>query len=313
MRKFLLSLLVGLVAGGGLAPNVLAQGGMLAGTVTDSETGEIIVGATITLENPEANPPMITAVSNDQGVFTLLGANSGPWSLTVTADGYHPNPGNIVLRQGRNPDAPVLMDRIKHPLELALGPAATAGLDIEAVGAALEAADAAYDSQDWETALSGYDATLEQIPTYVDLHLKRGNTLQQMTRYEEAIEAFQAAATAQPGLQEQVDAAVTRLRMAMGDYEAAGELAATAGGSREDLYNLGEVEFGQGNIDAAAEWYEKSSAVDPNWVKPLFKLALVALNKGDIATAKQFFAQVVEKDPNSEEGAQAQATLAALP
>ena len=69
MRKFLLSLLVGLVAPGALAPNVLAQGGMLAGTVTDGETGEPIVGATITLQNPEANPPMITAVSIHRDVF----------------------------------------------------------------------------------------------------------------------------------------------------------------------------------------------------------------------------------------------------
>ena len=313
MRKFLLLLLVVPVATGALAPSALAQGGMLAGTVTDKETGEIIVGATITLENPEANPPTITATSNDQGVFTLLGANSGQWTITVTAAGYHPNPGNIQLRQGRNPDAPVLMDRVKHPLELSLGAAAFEGLDVEVVGAQLQAADAAYDSQDWETALSGYDAVFEKLPMYIDLHLKRGNTLQQLARYEEAIEAFQTAATEQPGLQEQVNAAVTRLRMAMGDYDAAGELAATAGGSREDLYNLGEVEFAKGDIDAAAEWYEKSSAVDPNWAKPLFKLALVALNKGDIPTAKQFFSQVVEKEPNSEEGAQAQATLAALP
>ena len=66
-------------------------------------------------------------------------------------------------------------------------------------------------------------------------------------------------------------------------------------------------------MDAAAEWYEKAAAADPNWMKPIFKLALVALNKGDMETAKTFFAQVVEKDPSSEEGAQAQATLNALP
>ena len=103
----------------------------------------------------------------------------------------------------------------------------------------------------------------------------------------------------------------------MGDFEAASaELAAAASGlsaSREDLYNLGELEFANGAIDAAAGWYEKATAVDPAWGKPLFKLALVALNKGDTETAKQYFQQVVDVDPSSEEGAQAQATLAALP
>ena len=66
-------------------------------------------------------------------------------------------------------------------------------------------------------------------------------------------------------------------------------------------------------MDAAAEWYEKASMVDPNWAKPVFKLALVALNKGDMETAKQHFQKVVDLDPGSEEGAQASATLAALP
>ena len=103
----------------------------------------------------------------------------------------------------------------------------------------------------------------------------------------------------------------------MGDFEAAGaELAAAASGldaSKEDLYNLGELEFAKGAVDTAAEWYEKAAMVDPNWEKPVFKLALVALNKGDMDTAKAHFQKVVELAPNSEEGAQASATLAALP
>ena len=53
--------------------------------------------------------------------------------------------------------------------------------------------------------------------------------------------------------------------------------------------------------------------VDPNWALPVFKLALVALNKGDFELAKEHFRRVVELDPNSEEGSQASATLAALP
>jgi len=89
--------------------------------------------------------------------------------------------------------------------------------------------------------------------------------------------------------------------------------AVAGGGSREDLYNLGEVEFAKDDMDAAAGWYEKAAALDPTWAKPFFKLALVQLNKGDMESAKAFFAQVVEKDPSSEEGKQAQATLDALP
>ena len=52
---------------------------------------------------------------------------------------------------------------------------------------------------------------------------------------------------------------------------------------------------------------------DPNWVLPPYKLALIALNKGDMESAKQFFEQVIAIDPNSEEGVQANSTLAELP
>ena len=70
-----------------------------------------------------------------------------------------------------------------------------------------------------------------------------------------------------------------------------------AAASPEDLYNLGEVAFGEGNVDVAAEWYEKSVAADPEWEPPVFKLALVALNRGDIEGAKVLFQKVLGPGP----------------
>ena len=69
----------------------------------------------------------------------------------------------------------------------------------------------------------------------------------------------------------------------------------------------------RGEVDAAAGWYEKAVAIDPNWILPIFKLGLVALNKGDVEGAKTHFSRVVEIDPGSSEGTQAQAVLGQLP
>lgn len=85
------------------------------------------------------------------------------------------------------------------------------------------------------------------------------------------------------------------------------------GASGEDLFNLGEVAFANGDLDRATELYRRSSSVDPRWGKPLLKLGTVSLNRGDLATAKEYFKQVVARDPDTPEVAQAASTSAALP
>ncbi len=312
MRKHFLSLIVILLAFGMFAPSALAQGGMVAGKVMNEETEEPLAGVLVVLENPSANPARIEQTTDDAGGFTVLGMASGNWSLSLQLAGFDPNPGTVQVRQGRNPDIKAYLKRTRHPLELKYGEEKFEGLDVAVIAGEIAAADAAYEGKEWDAALGGYDSVLAKLPGVTELLVKRGNTLQQMERYEEAIEAFEAAAAADPSLREQIDQAVARMRVAMGDLNALETLASSAR-SREDLFNLGEAAFAKGDVDAAKGWYEKASAADSNWAKPLFKLALVALNKGDIPGAKAFFAQVVEKDPGSEEGAQAKATLDALP
>ena len=313
MRKPFLTFLVILLAAGMSAPSALAQGGIVSGKVLDEDTEAPIANAIVVVENPSANPPRIEEMTNDQGDFTMLGLNSGDWSITPTAEGYQSNPGTVQVRQGNNPALTLYLQRILHPLEQALGAEALEGLDPVALGDEIAAADAAYESTDWDAALSGYDSVFAKLPMMTDLQIKRGNTLQVMERFDEAIEAFEAAATGNPQLRQIVDTAIVRLKVARGDEGAAEALASSGGGSREDLYNLGEVEFGKGNVEGAIGWYEQAAAADPDWALPLFKLGLAALNQGDMEGAKGFFAQVVEKDPSSAEGAQAKATLDALP
>jgi hypothetical protein len=88
--------------------------------------------------------------------------------------------------------------------------------------------------------------------------------------------------------------------------------AADVGDSREELFNQGEAAFATGDSLAAADWYQKAHAADSDWIKPLFKLALVSLNVGDIEAAVGYLEQAVEADPDSPEGAQATAILSSL-
>ena len=298
----------------GLAAPALAQSGRMSGQVVDDESGEPIAGAQIRIQSPDADTR--EAVTDDDGRFSLIGFQSGAWQVYVRAEGYNDDLGNVNVTQSSTPALDFRLTRVRHALVQALGEEAMEGLDPNAIEADLSAADAAFNSEDWEAAIAGYSSLLEKLPQLTNLYSQIGQAYRARGDYQEALSAFEMRLAADPD-DENVKTDIARTRLAMGDFAAAQEeLAAAASGldaSREDLYNLGELEFAQGAVDAAAGWYEKAAMVDPNWAKPIFKLALVALNKGDMEGAKEHFRRVVELDPSSEEGSQASATLAALP
>ena len=298
----------------GLAAPALAQSGRMSGRVVDAETGDPIVGAQIRIQKPDEDTR--EALTDDDGRFSLIGFSSGQWQVYVTAEGYNDDLGNVNVTQSLTPAVDFELNRVRHALVRALGEDAMEGLDPDEIEAELEAADAAFNAEDWDGAIAGYTSLMEKLPQLTNLYSQIGQAYRARGDYQEALEAFEARLAVEPD-NENVQTDIARTKLAMGDFEAAQEeLTAAASGldaSREDLYNLGELEFAQGAVDAAAGWYEKAAMVDPNWALPVFKLALVALNKGDFEGAKEHFRRVVELDPNSEEGTQASATLAALP
>ena len=292
-------------------PPAIAQAtaGRMSGRVAD-EAGEGLGGVAVVAEAPGRNP--IEGTTDDGGRFSLIGFSSGQWRVTVTLEGYEVPPNVIQVSQQGVASANFTMARIRSGFERFLGEEALEGLDAAALEADLVAADAAFDGQEYDTAIAGYTELLRQLPSLTYLHLNIGNAHRAKGDFETALVSYEQLAE-DPERAEQAKVEIARTRLAMGDLDAAAGIAgAGADASREDLYNLGEVDFARGDVDAAAGWYEKATMVDPNWEKPWFKLALVALNKGDIETAKVNFQKVIDIAPNSEDGAQAQATLSAL-
>jgi tetratricopeptide (TPR) repeat protein len=82
--------------------------------------------------------------------------------------------------------------------------------------------------------------------------------------------------------------------------------------TREVFYSLGEVKFARGQADDAAKWYQKASDLDPSWGKPVLKLALVQVNKGDKEAAIKLAEKVIAADPTSPEAATAKALIEQL-
>ena len=293
------------------AAPVAAQSGRVQGTVLD-ESDAPLEGARVTTQS-EGTPPKDTT-TDSEGRFALIGFRSGRVTINVSLDGYGPESATVAVNQGSQAaTANFTLVRARSNFEIMLGDAAFEGQDAQELENAFRAANASYDDADYDEAIAGYNQLLSNLPSFTALHMNIGNAHRAKGDFETALASY-GQLSDDPEHAQQAEVEMARTRLAMGDLDAAADLVAgEADASREDLYNLGEVEFARGDVDTAAGWYEKAAAASPGWEKPWFKLALVALNKGDIDTAKQHFQKVVDLAPNSEEGAQAQATLSALP
>ena len=325
------------------APEGFAQDrGVIEGWVFLEGTREPVPGAVVRADPPEFQPdgtveslavPVDSDVDEGNGRFSVNWLRSGIWNVTASAESFVDVRLRIeVTQNGSNLCTATQMIRCKAQIEFHmeavkadaeleveefLGEIVLEGqgssVELEQAKAGLLAADEAYNAADYRTAIAGYEQLMETWPQMAALQEDIGDAYRSLGQFEDALAAYDRFLAGESD-NDVIERKIARTRLLAGDLDAAQDLAATGGSaSPEDLYNLGEVAFGEGNVAAAADWYEKAVAADPDWEPPVFKLALVALNRGDIEGAKVLFQKVVDLAPNSPEGAQAEATLAALP
>lgn len=83
--------------------------GAISGTIADSD-GDIIVGALVTLSLSGQNPPVDlsprTAISSGDGEFVFPNIPPGPFSLSISADGFVPQQATGLLLAGESCDLP---------------------------------------------------------------------------------------------------------------------------------------------------------------------------------------------------------------
>lgn len=337
IRRFLPTLCAAAVLSLGPLPGFAQDVGRIQGRVFIEGTREPVAGAHVRADPPLFGPDgdrlqsaeALETITDADGRFALTWMRSGIWNTMVSAEGYEDALLRIEVTQGgSNACTPTKMQRCIQPIEFYLVrlkvdaaekvDAGLAGLDVEdqelaRAVAELSAADDAYNRQDYRTAIDGYTLLLARWPQMTTLHQDVGDAHRALAQFDEAIAAYERYRAAEPD-DDAVERKIARVELLAGNLDAAGDLAAAGGAaSREDLYNLGEVAFSRGDVDAAAGWYEKSAAADPAWPSPVFKLGMVALNRGDVEGARALFQKVVELAPDSEEGTQARGILAALP
>jgi len=169
---------------------------------------------------------------------------------------------------------------------------------------------------------------MAKAPALSVINLQIAAVYRNKKEYDNAIAAYNELLKADP-TNDKAKIGIGMTNLEKGDLAAAEDTltkaAEGANPTREVFYNLGEVKFAKGQIDDAAKYYQKAADMDATWGKPLFKLALVELNKlGQIkdtekeelikTRAKVIAAleKVVAADPTSQEAAQAKAVVEQL-
>jgi Flp pilus assembly protein TadD len=289
-----------------LAGEAAAQNGRVGGIVRDDK-GEPIKGATVTVDN-ESIGSSFTATTDEKGRFSIIGLRPGQWRVTAQAPGFGAEGGDMAVKSG-SPNPPVAFTMHRN------GPAwngAMAGIAARDLQAELTAADSLFNEKKWDEAVAAYRAIMVQVPALSVINLQIAAAFRSQKDYDAAITAYNALLTIDPN-NEKAMVGIGMTNLERGDMKAAETtlLKAAEGRSagREVLYSLGEVKSAESQTGEAVKWYEKANAADPSWGKPLYRLGMLAMNRGDKQNATRLLDKVIAVDPVSPESAMARVAL----
>lgn len=158
---------------------------------------------------------------------------------------------------------------------------------------------------EFEDALTHGRAADAMSPQNADAFGVIGDALLELGRYEEAFAAFQRMVDTRPDLTSY--ARVSYARELLGDIggavdamRIAFESAGTATDAAWAAHQLGELELGRGDVEAATGWFERGLDLAAGDVANLAGLAKAAWAEGDIRIAIERFEDVVARRPSVE-------------
>jgi len=129
-----------------------------------------------------------------------------------------------------------------------------------------------------EQALAEFDRALELNPRYVDAHLNRAVTLNDLGRYDDATAAFAAA-------------------QGLGAVDHTGISAPAASQLANMHAELGEAYIEAGGVPQAIAQFEAASALRPEFLDLRYRLARLRLGTGDAAGARRDLEAILSARP----------------
>ena len=177
----------------------------------------------------------------------------------------------------------------------------------------LSAADTLFEQQKWDEAVAAYRAIAAKMPgVAVVIDPQIAAAYLNKKDYNAATAIYNDMLKADPA-NERAALGISSIAAERGDAQAAVDalmrVAGASNTSRDVFYRLADLKLGAGDVESATMWYEKAAAADPFWGKPVYKLGVVALNKGDQSSASTLMNRVITIDPESAEAGLARSAL----
>lgn len=150
---------------GVMAAPAAAQNGRANGIVRDTG-GKPIKGATIRAINPDAIPAEVTAVSNNDGRWAMIGLRSGTYSFIVDAPDFYSMKADAPVRSANNQPINFVLARDPGPIPGAL---------TQNIQGQLDAANALRDQGRLDQAITAYQDIRSRNPKLTHVSLVMGD------------------------------------------------------------------------------------------------------------------------------------------
>ena len=291
------------------------------GVVTDHE-GNPVDGATILMEFQGGVTRSFQTPSNDQGEYIQVGLASGPYLVTISAEGIAGVRYNLRLSAGEEFELDVQL--------LARGQVDRTGLSEEEI-AELEAREttrgaftnglSAAREGDFDEAARLLGEAIEATPDCGDCLRNLGIVEFQRGNYDEAEQALRRAIEISPDDAAAFDA-LADVYNTQRRFDKAGEASAEAtrlsggaaggGGDAGAVFDQGLIAWNAGRVADARGLFEQTLEMDPSHGEAHYWIGMANLNAGQLTEAVASWRIYVEREPNGRFAAQANGLIAQL-
>ncbi len=319
-RPIRLMLLAAAVAVVLVQPALAQNSARIFGVVTDHE-GNPVDGATVLMEFQGGLTRSFQTSSNAQGEYIQVGLASGPYLVTITAEGIGVLRYNLRLSAGEEFELDVQV--------LGRGQIDRTGMSEEEI-AEMEARDATADAfaggldaargGDFDEAARLLAEAIEVTPDCGECLRNLGIVEFQRGNYDEAEQALRRATEIAPDDAAAFDA-LADVYNTQRRFDEAGEASAEAtrlsggaagGGDAGAVFDQGLIAWNAGRLADARGLFEQTLDLDPSHGEAHYWIGMANLNAGQMAEAVASWRTYVEREPNGRFAAQANALIAQL-